>query len=195
METTQHQDISVSRYLSVAVSVAEASGLIIREVYESGNLGEQSKGIDNPVTLADLRVQKTIEENFAHFFPSLVTKGEESAESMEGIVSSVLPENVNSDFIKMEQLTKEYERRKTFNETMRKVYGNQISESFESFNTEKAVVWIDPLDGTSDFVKGNLSAVTVLIGLAIDGVPKIGVVHNPFITNENDGKGMTIFGS
>ena len=35
----------------------------------------------------------------------------------------------------------------------------------------------------------NLSAVTVLIGLAIDGIPKLGVVHNPFRTNENDGKG------
>jgi len=55
-------------------------------------------------------------------------------------------------------------------------------------------VWIDPLDGTSDFVKGNLSAVTVLIGLAIDGIPKIGIVHNPFLNNNNDGKGMTIFG-
>lgn len=39
---------------------------------------------------------------------------------------------------------------------------------FESFNTNNAVVWIDPLDGTSDFVKGNLPACTVLIGLTIN---------------------------
>lgn len=45
-------------------------------------------------------------------------------------------------------------------------------------------MWVDPLDGTNDFVKGNLSAVTVLIGLSIDGIPKIGVVHHPFETNE-----------
>lgn len=56
-------------------------------------------------------------------------------------------------------------------------------------------MWIDPLDGTKDFCSGNLSAVTVLIGLAIEGLPKLGVVHNPFRTNENDGKGMTLFGS
>lgn len=31
--------------------------------------------------------------------------------------------------------------------------------------------------------------------MAIDGIPKIGVVHNPFVTNENDGKGITIFGT
>jgi 3'-phosphoadenosine 5'-phosphosulfate (PAPS) 3'-phosphatase len=42
---------------------------------------------------------------------------------------------------------------------------------------EKAIVWIDPLDGTKDFTLGNLDAVTILIGLAIDGIPKLGVVH------------------
>lgn len=52
---------------------------------------------------------------------------------------------------------------------------------------------MDPLDGTNDFVNGNLSAVTVLIGLAVDGVPKVGVVHHPYKTNEPSSKGFTIF--
>ena len=51
---------------------------------------------------------------------------------------------------------------------------------FEKFNLKDAVVWIDPLDGTSDFVNGNLPAVTVLIGLSINGYSRIGIVHNPF---------------
>ena len=51
-------------------------------------------------------------------------------------------------------------------------YGDEILEKFDLFSTEKATVWIDPLDGTKDFCNGNLSAVTVLVGLAIDGVPK-----------------------
>ena len=42
-------------------------------------------------------------------------------------------------------------------------------EEFSKFNTRDAVVWIDPLDGTSDFVAGNLPAVTVLIGVSIKG--------------------------
>jgi len=87
----------------------------------------------------------------------------------------------------MDQLHENLLKRTDFNEQMRKnVYGAEILTEFDSFNTEKAVVWIDPLDGTSDFVKGNLSAVTVLIGLVIDGIPKIGVIHHPFKTNEND---------
>jgi 3'-phosphoadenosine 5'-phosphosulfate (PAPS) 3'-phosphatase len=42
------------------------------------------------------------------------------------------------------------------------------------------VLWIDPLDGTSEFVRGNLSSVTVLMGLSIKGFSRLGVVHNPF---------------
>jgi len=65
---------------------------------------------------------------------------------------------------------------------LRKTYtADEISsELFETFDTDEAVVWIDPLDGTSDFVKGNLTAVTVLIGLAIKGKSRLGVVHKPF---------------
>ena len=65
---------------------------------------------------------------------------------------------------------------------------------FETFNTKDACVWIDPLDGTSDFVKGNLPAVTVLIGLSIKDKSRIGIVHNPF-SEEDREVGKTIFGS
>ena len=78
---------------------------------------------------------------------------------------------------------------------MRSIYGDEILQNFDEFNAKDALVWIDPLDGTKDFTLGNLSAVTVLIGLVINGIPKIGIVHNPFKTNENNGKGSTIFGT
>jgi 3'(2'), 5'-bisphosphate nucleotidase len=67
-------------------------------------------------------------------------------------------------------------------------------DNFKEFNTKDAVVWIDPLDGTKDFVNGNLPAVTVLIGLSIKGFAKVGIVHNPF-SDEDSSKGRTIFGS
>ena len=68
------------------------------------------------------------------------------------------------------------------------------SESFDTFNTKDAVVWVDPLDGTSDFVKGNLPAVTVLIGLSIDGKSRAGVVHNPF-SFVDQSQSLTYFGT
>lgn len=56
------------------------------------------------------------------------------------------------------------------------------------------MVWVDPLDGTSDFVKGNLPAVTVLIGLSIGGKSRAGIVHNPF-SFEDQSQSLTYFGS
>lgn len=79
---------------------------------------------------------------------------------------------------------------------MRTYYGeDEVSvDTWETFNTKDAVVWIDPLDGTSDFVKGNLPAVTVLIGLSIKDKSRLGIVHNPFSEDDRE-VGKTIFGS
>lgn len=42
-------------------------------------------------------------------------------------------------------------------------------------------VWlVDPIDGTKDFIKGS-DGFAVMIGLVIDGVPTLGVVHQPTI--------------
>ena len=61
MENVEISNISTSRYLSVAISVAEASGKIIRKIYESGDLNTKDKdGLGDPVTIADLTVQRTI---------------------------------------------------------------------------------------------------------------------------------------
>lgn len=80
-------------------------------------------------------------------------------------------------------MNKHHKDRKEFLEGMKVTYGDEVIGSehkYEKFSTNGAVVWIDPLDGTSDFVKGNLPAVTVLIGLSINGVAKAGIIHNPF---------------
>ena len=79
---------------------------------------------------------------------------------------------------------------------MKRTYPDIINDGslFETFDPKEAIVWIDPLDGTNDFVKGNLPAVTVLIGLCINGVSRIGIVHNPF-TEEDSNMGRTLVGS
>ncbi|CAN5822238.1 3'(2'),5'-bisphosphate nucleotidase CysQ [soil metagenome] len=42
-------------------------------------------------------------------------------------------------------------------------------------------VWlVDPIDGTKDFIRGG-DGFAVMIGLSIDGVPSVGVVHQPTI--------------
>ena len=66
-------------------------------------------------------------------------------------------------------------------------------DDFSTISNDRASIWIDPLDGTSEFVQGHLSSVTVLIGLTIDGIPKAGVVHHPFKSDIDNGEGMTLF--
>ena len=100
--------------------------------------------------------------------------GEESKESIAEVEPSIKPETFTDaikSFIKPEFLNESYKHRKEWIESqLRKHYDEEdiSADSFETFNTKDAVVWIDPLDGTSDFIKGDLSAVTVLIGLSIN---------------------------
>jgi len=46
--------------------------------------------------------------------------------------------------------------------------------------SSRIVVYIDPLDGTNEYAAGEREAVTVLLGVAVDGVPAAGVIHQPF---------------
>ena len=105
---------------------------------------------------------------------------------MEGIDPAIKPADFPhavKKFVTAEMLgAKQVERKSYIEDILRKTYTEDEIQSlpFQSFSTDDAVVWIDPLDGTSDFVKGNLPAVTVLIGLAIKGYSRAGIVHNPF---------------
>lgn len=60
-------------------------------------------------------------------------------------------------------------------------------DQFTEFDVADACVWIDPLDGTNNFVKGNFDCVTCIIGLTIKGESRIGVVHNEYFDINTDG--------
>jgi 3'(2'), 5'-bisphosphate nucleotidase len=49
-----------------------------------------------------------------------------------------------------------------------------------SVDEKDVVVWVDPLDGTGEFTKGFYEDVTVLVGIAVEGKPVAGVIHQPF---------------
>ncbi|CAE8640373.1 unnamed protein product, partial [Polarella glacialis] len=62
----------------------------------------------------------------------------------------------------------------------------------ESVEASRVVVYLDPLDGTGEFVKGNLVPVTNLFGIAVDGVPVAGVINQPWAPGLP--KGRTVWG-
>ena len=49
-------------------------------------------------------------------------------------------------------------------------------EPFQQLESSRLSVYIDPLDGTRQFVKGELGDVTIMIGACYDGVPIAGVI-------------------
>lgn len=55
-----------------------------------------------------------------------------------------------------------------------------------SIADERIVVWVDPLDGTSEYTQGFLDHVTVLIGISVDGKAVAGVISQPFQNYQND---------
>lgn len=56
-------------------------------------------------------------------------------------------------------------------------------------------MWVDPLDGTSEYTQGLLDHVTVLIGIAVGKEPVAGVIHQPFYNYQKGGElGRTVWG-
>ena len=41
-------------------------------------------------------------------------------------------------------------------------------------------MYIDPLDGTHCFLRGQIDSVTILVGVAIKGKASIGIIHSEF---------------
>lgn len=65
---------------------------------------------------------------------------------------------------------------------------------FANVNEEDIIVWVDPLDGTSEYTAGFLEHVTVLIGIAIRDCAVGGVIHQPYFDKGSGDLGRTIWG-
>lgn len=71
---------------------------------------------------------------------------------------------------------------------------NKCPDSLASINESDVVIWVDPLDGTSEYTQGILDGVTVLIGISVENRPIGGIIHQPYYLQVPDQLGRTIWG-
>ena len=150
----------IARLAAACVSISERAGAIIRDVLKKGELGIVEKGINDLQTEADRSAEKCIVASLKAQFPGIVTVGEESGKSTEI--------EVDPDWIEMDQSAEVLEACKDLNEDLCQI------------ELKDVVVWVDPLDGTSEYTQGLLDHVTTLIGIGVKGVATAGVIHQPF---------------
>jgi fructose-1,6-bisphosphatase/inositol monophosphatase family enzyme len=145
-------------------------------------------------TEADVHIQNTVVYNLKQLYPRAKLIGEED-ESSKMINTTkrpfIEPDQLDKNTISVKMLKNNYERQKhsyrVHLEQLEKIYGMPTPEADKTyyefpdeFFEDEMVIWIDPLDGTTGFIGGHLNHITCLVGVAIKGRPRIGIIHKPF---------------
>jgi 3'(2'), 5'-bisphosphate nucleotidase len=155
----------LTRLVSSSVRIAESAGGVIKSIVRGGDLKVVDKGIGGAVdiqTEADRAAQYCIDKSLKKKFGNELTIiGEEEKTSHV----PTLELDYSVDVLKID---------------------DKCREKFGEITEKDVVIWVDPLDGTSEFAQGAnakpelLEQVTVLIGIAVKGVAVAGVIHQPF---------------
>lgn len=165
--------VSLRTLTSECVDLAKRAGELIREVSSkierdgaTVQLGLFDKGEAeglgfDPQTVADRRAQRLIVENLRGVYgTSIRIVGEEgdlgSGEGSEDGAVELCPGN-----------------------------GTLLDETWPAaadvfVPKAELCIWIDPLDGTKEFTKGNYNFVTTLVGISRSGLPVAGVISEPY---------------
>ncbi|KAL1110277.1 hypothetical protein AAG570_008354 [Ranatra chinensis] len=157
--------------IASSVTAASRAGEIIRDVMRKGDLGIIEKGENDLQTEADRSAQHCIIASLAQKFPNITIIGEEEPNYTA----------VNPDWIA--------------NNPSESVLSKKCPDQYNDIQEKDVVVWVDPLDGTSEYAAGLLENVTVLIGIAVGDRALGGVIHQPYFTSPEGGCiGRTIWG-
>ncbi|XP_026280716.1 3'(2'),5'-bisphosphate nucleotidase 1 [Frankliniella occidentalis] len=146
----------ILRLVAFSINAANRAGKIIRDVWSQGELGIVDKGKNDLQTEADRSAQRCIIASLLRQFPNITIIGEEGSSNCE----------VPSDWL--------------VTESDPSVLQLNCPKEFESVTDKEVVVWVDPLDGTSEYTQGLLEHVTVLVGIAVGSQAVGGIIHQPY---------------
>lgn len=177
--------------------IAEKAGEIIRDVMSRGDLGTLNKvcastitnvkqrslqkfltplqGTKNdfdPQTEADRSAQTCIIASLTKQYSNLKIIGEEGIQDLSNVPPEFLVQNLDESFLAQ----------------------YKCPEYLKNVSEDDLVVWVDPLDGTSEYVHGFLEHVTVLIGISFRESAVGGIIHQPYYKCAGGKLGRTIWG-
>lgn len=163
------------KLISASVAVANRAGRIIRDIMSRGDLGIVEKGVNDLQTEADRSVQRCIVSSLSKQFPKVSIIGEEVLDPHENIEDDWVVSNLDKDVLSV-----------------------NCPQHLQAVKEEDVVVWVDPLDGTSEYTQGLLDHVTILIGVAVNGKAVGGVIHQPYynyqVEKDPEKLGRTMWG-
>lgn len=152
-----HSKPLMLKLLASAVGVAKRAGSEVRRITKTGSLGVIDKGVQDFQTEADRTAQRLIVASLAKGYPKCKIVGEEELEDDKEADLKLIDLSFDEDVLK-----------------------HNLPAQYSDVREEDLVIWVDPLDGTTEFVKGCLESVTVLIGISLKGKSIAGVIHQPF---------------
>jgi len=159
------EEVDMKELLISMIKAAELGGRQVVSVRKKPvqvqSKGKTKEGINDPLTEGDLRSHHIMVHGLSATFPGLRIISEENhSEAEDGRINSIHPLQINPHQIH-------------FNTKIRALPDVRVSFG-------DVVVWIDPLDATKEYSENLTQYVTTMVCLAVNGVPKIGVVHKPF---------------
>lgn len=161
----------LSRIVASSITATVRAGKIIRDVMSHGGLNIVEKGKNDLQTEADRCAQRCIIASLSCQFPNITIIGEEESSDCD----------VPSDWV--------------VTEADQEVLKLKLPEHLEDIDPKDVCVWVDPLDGTSEYTQGLVEHVTVLVGVAIGQKAVGGVIHQPYYKNIESGiLGRTLWG-
>lgn len=129
------------------------------------------QGKDDLQTEADRSAQQCIVASLANQFPHVRIIGEEGATDTTNLPKDWIVTDFDQEFLK-----------------------NNCPDTLAQISEKDLVIWVDPLDGTSEYAQGILEPVTVLIGLSVKDKAVGGVIHQPYYKTKDNQFGRTIWG-
>jgi len=153
-------DVSMKQLLAVAIDAAVRGGVEVVRIREEADIGESSKGktregANDPKTNGDMLSHIAMYWGIKKAFPHINVISEEHD-----------VEKVDLDKIQLPSMSSE------------EIDSIVVEDTFVP--PQEISVWIDPLDATQEYTENLRHFVTVMVCVAVNGNPVIGVIHKPF---------------